>query len=143
MELAQKTEEEIKKVTSDDPWEKIACIGREYMKFCLQNTVKARLIINYDEMGYIKEYAKQVEDIQLYSNRFEPTRFIKQYYEYHKIMPPCDIGIISLYLWAEAEGMASLLLSKRQWIKEYYGLDEMSIIEEHMKLSKKILGESE
>lgn len=143
IDLGDKIYTELKNIKSDDPWYEIECIGREYMKFCLYNPVKAKLFLGYDEMEYIKEFPEWVLDIQQYSNKFELVSFIKKYYEYHKISPPANIASLALYLWAEAQGMAALLLSKREWIKEYYKVDETQLINEHLRLSKKVLGEKE
>lgn len=143
MELSEKIYDELKKIKDNDPWYQIECIGREYMRYCLDNTVKAKLILGYDEMEYITEFPKWVSDIQIYSNQFELVPFIEKYYTFHDIIPPAEIASLALYLWAEAQGMATLLLSKRQWIKQYYKLDETQLIEEHLKLSKKVLGEKE
>lgn len=143
MDLSNKITTELKMLKHDDPWYQITCIGREYMGYCLNNPIKAKLIHNYDEMNYTRDYEKWVRDIQEYSNRFELVPFIKKYYEYHNITPPARIESIALYLWAEAQGMASLIIAKRNWIRAFYGVDEKQLIEEHLELSKRILGERE
>lgn len=142
-DLSQKIYIKLQNIKEEDPWYRIECIGREYMKYCLENNKKAKLILGFDEMEYIDEYSKWVTDIQEYSNKFELVSFINEYYEYHKFTPPADIAYLALYLWAEAQGIATLLMSKRKWIKEYYKIDEKELIEQHLKLSKKILGEKE
>jgi len=141
MDLSKKIYIELTTINQDDPWYQIECIGREYMRYCIDNPIKAKLILGYDETEYVLKYPGWVSDIQDYSNKFELVPFIQKYYDYHDVEPPKQIPSIALYLWAEAQGMATLLMFKGEWIKEYYKLDQEQLIEEHLQLSKKVLGE--
>lgn len=141
IDLANKIKSSLEKITDEDPWFRLACIGREYIKYSIDNPTKGNLILNYNEANYIVEYEKWVGAIQMYSNQFELTPFVREYFSYHKIESEISIESLSLYLWAEGQGLAMLLMSKREWIKEFYHMDENQLIEEHLMLSKKILGE--
>lgn len=141
VKLSNKIQTGLQGIKEDDPWLPIECIGREYLGYFLNSPINAQLILHYDEMKYINEYEEWVKSIQEYSNKFELTPFIERYYDYHKIEPATSIEILALYLWAEVQGVALLIMSKREWIKEFYKIDESRLIEEHLMLSKKILGE--
>ena len=140
-DLAGQVEKEQRKVLVADTLQQIAAIGNAYLRYCFSEPVKADLVLNYNEMYFIDEYRKRVESIQQYSNKFELSVFIRKYYEETGKKPPFSIESISLYLWSQAQGMASLMQSKKEWIKEFYQIDEEKLIEEHMEISKKILGE--
>jgi|GEM_PF-1507486 len=140
-ELSSIIQSNIDIVEDDDPWVFIACIGREYMKYFFNNTIKGQLILNFNEMAYIDKYEKWVTEIQEYSNKFELTPYVKNYYEYHNVRPHTNIKTISLYIWAEAQGIIQLIMSKGDWLKEFYEIEVDELIEEHLVLSKKVLGE--
>lgn len=142
MDLSNRIQCELQEIEDVDPWLQIECIGREYIGYFLNNPIKAQLILHFDEIKYIKDFEKWVKNIQEYSNKFELTTFIQRYYDYHKIEPTTNIETLALYLWAEVQGMALLIMSKREWIKEFYKIDESKLIDEHLMLSKKILGET-
>ncbi len=142
-DLSGRITDALKKTDDNNPLAQITCIGREYMSYCINYPVRSKLLINYDETEYSSEYYDLVEAIKMYSNKFELVPYIKRYYETVKIKPPASVESLSLYLWAEAHGMATLLLSKRDWIENYYNLDGHKLIEEHLELSKKILGVEE
>ena len=140
-DLAERIHQKMLGLKSEDPWEKIACIGREYMRYALNEKQRAKFILDFDETEYVQEYGEWVQAIQTYSNQFELMPFIRDYFDYHSLKPNYRIESMTLYFWAEAQGLAALLLSKRSWIREYYGVDENALIEEHLAYSKKILGE--
>jgi len=138
-ELADVIENQNSKNDSNDPWDEIECIGRMYMKYCLDNTGKAMIMLSFNEMDYIVDYEVWIKKIQEYSNKFELSDYIKRLYEYHGQKPKVSIESLSLYLWAEIQGLSDLILSKRSWIKEYYKIDEEQIIDEHLMLGKQLL----
>jgi len=141
-DLSCHIKEQLSGIAKEDPWEKIACIGREYMRFALTEKMKAKLILEFIETDYMNDFEDWVFDIQKFSNQFELMPYIHAYYAFHQIKPPASIQSLSLYLWSETQGVARLLLLKREWVKGYYQMDEEQLIDEHLKLSKRVLGEA-
>ncbi len=114
MDLSQKIHSEHSKIADSDPWKEIAVIGREYMSYCLNNKVKAKLILGYDEMNYIDEFREWVEEIWTYSNQFELTPYIKKIIMKASVKSQkVSMESIALYLWAEAQGMATLIMKQK------------------------------
>lgn len=138
-ELSNAIEDQNSKNTSDDPWHEIESIGKIYMKYCLDNTDKAMIMLSFNEMDYIDDYEAWIKKIQEHSNKFELSSYIKRLYEYHGKRPKVSIASLSLYLWAEIQGLSELILSKRSWIREYYKIDEEQLINEHLMLGKQLL----
>lgn len=138
-ELSEVIQHEIGAITSEDPYLAIECIGYNYLQYCLKSRAKCKAITSFNENDYNTEYPEQVYEITLYSNKFEISRYIDRFYQENQIKPAVSINSLALYLWSHVQGLATLILSKKSWIEDYYHIDFEDLIKEHLELGKLLL----
>lgn len=138
-ELSEVIQHQVAAIKSNDPYLVLECIGYNYLQYCLKSRAKCKAITTFNENDYNTEYPEQVYEITLYSNKFEISRYIDRFYQYHQIEPMISINSLALYLWSHVQGLATLMLSKKSWIEDYYHIDFEDLIKEHLELGKLLL----
>lgn len=138
-ELAQRITEKIRSVQADDPYAVLECIGFNYLRYCLEDRAKCKIITAFNEHDYVVEFREEVSEIASYSNQFEISGYVERFYEFHGIKPKVSFNSLALYLWAHVQGLATLIMSKESWLKDYYGIEFEQLIKEHLELGKILL----
>lgn len=138
-ELAVRIAEKMDTVHSDDPYGILECIGYNYLQYCLEDRAKCKIITGFNENDYFSEYPEEVREIASYSNQFEISGYVERFYEFYGIKPKVSFNSLALYLWAHVQGLATLIMSKESWLKDYYGIEFEQLIKEHLELGKILL----
>ncbi|MDD3394624.1 MAG: TetR/AcrR family transcriptional regulator [Anaerotignum sp.] len=116
--------------------DKIIGLGRAYIQFMLQNPVEGTLIMGFDEKRYKNAYEEQINAIHIIANQYELMHVFRELNLEREVFD----GNLAIFLWAHIQGIAQLLHSKGKWMEDYYDSSMQSIIEDQMKLARKMLG---
>ncbi len=137
-ELNQNMDEAVNCIKDKDAVHVIECIGISYLRFLLDNPVKGKIITNFNENDYKKDYPAQVKELSKMANQYDLADYVKSAYKIKNMKPSVSIEGTVMFLWSTIQGLGALLLSKKSWIEEYYNIEENKLIEEVMDIIKQI-----
>ncbi|MCK5129280.1 MAG: TetR/AcrR family transcriptional regulator [Clostridiales bacterium] len=140
-ELNRLIEESLNMKKTDSAIIKIMSVGRIYLDFIMDNSGKGRIIEEYNQQGYEKDYSENIKRIGETANKYEISKLVKEYFISKNVSTDIDISTISIFLWANIKGLANLLSSKKGFLERYYKHDSNYLIEQNMLLIEKYLEE--
>lgn len=143
VELFKNTDEAIGKMQDNNAVNLVECIGISYLKFILNEPIKGRLITKFNENEYKEDYPEQIAEIVKVSDQYTLRDFVRYAYESNGVEPTVSIEATVMFLWSTILGLGSLLLSKKDWIKEFYNIEEDRLVKEVFVLLKQTLGEKD
>jgi len=115
--------------------DRIINLGEAYLRFMLDEPVKGALVVRFDEMRFTESYPEQVKWIGEIANANELLALFRQ----QKLDPEHFDRSLALGLWAHIQGLAQLIVSKKMWLEDYYGIAIENLIAEQMTFVRKIL----
>lgn len=104
--------------------DQIVLMGETYLHFHLNEPIKGKLTVMFSETDYEAAYPEKVNAIHQTANRFELSSYISSNRLLREIITPH----IALSLWAQVQGMAQLLIFKKDWFEAYYHMTPEEII---------------
>lgn len=104
--------------------DQITLMGATYLRFHIEQPTKGKLTVTFSETDYEAAYPEKVDEIRKTANRFELLSYISSNPKLRKIITPT----IALSLWAQVQGMAQLLIFKKDWFEAYYKMTSEEII---------------
>lgn len=114
--------------------EDIILLGHVYLDFMLKHPEKGSLMVDYDESGYMEAYPDMVRRIAIKANEKELSVYIAGQSKKEGIVLRDSAQNIAIFLWSHIQGLSKLLLSKKEWMENYYRMDETTIITKQMSI---------
>ena len=107
--------------------DQVLVLGKTYLQFIVDNKVKGKIVTEFQEPDYVVLYEDKVRAISFVANQFELNAFLAAKNQAEVFTPS-----LVLSLWASVQGIATLLVYKKEWIVDYYGLTVHEIVEQHI-----------